>query len=366
MSGHARCTSTSSSTSTAAGGHRYDVVVVGGGAAGLSGALTLARARRSVLVVDAGEPRNARAGGVHTYLGREGTPPAQLLTDGRAEAQAYGAEFRTARVTALRRTDGGFGVVLDDGSAATARRLLLTVGLVDELPDVPGLAPRWGRDVLHCPYCHGWEIRDQPVGVLATGPLAVHQALLWRQWTDDLTLFLHTGPEPVEEEYEQLAARGVAVVDGEVTALQVTDDRLTGVELAGGRVIALRALVVASRPHVPDGLLHDLGLAASGWERGGHALGTHLAADPSGATAAPGVWVAGNVANPLETVIGAAAAGVRVGGALNLDLVTEETRRAVDLRRTPSPVRAEQELTARVVGDRRHGRAPDGTGLSRS
>src|SRR5215218_455070 len=154
---------------------RYDVVVVGGGAAGLSGAVALARSRRSVLVVDAGQPRNAPADGVHNYLGREGTPPAVLLADGRAEL--------AGSVTAARRDeDGDFRVTLDDGREASARRLLVTTGLVDELPELPGLAERWGRDVLHCPYCHGWEVRDQAIGILATGPNAVHQALLFRQW----------------------------------------------------------------------------------------------------------------------------------------------------------------------------------------
>src|SRR6478609_7501334 len=150
---------------------RYDVVVVGGGAAGLSGALTLARARRRVLVVDAGEPRNAPAGHVHNYLAREGTPPADLLAAGRAEVAGYGGAVVQGRVTtAERRDDGTFRVTLEDGRRTDARRLLVTTGLVDELPDIPGVAQRWGRDVLHCPFCHGWETRDRAIGVLATGP----------------------------------------------------------------------------------------------------------------------------------------------------------------------------------------------------
>lgn len=230
---------------------RYDVVVVGGGAAGLSGALALGRARRSVLVIDAGEPRNAPAGHVHTYLTREGTPPAELLAEGRREVALYGGEFTTGKVVSAEHGDGGgFRVTLDDGRSFAASRLLVTTGLTDELPGVPGLASRWGREVLHCPYCHGWEVRDQAVGVLATGPLAVHQALLWRQWTSDITLFLHTAPEPSDEEYEQLAARGITVVEGEVTAVESSDDRLTGVTTADGTTVPVQALVVApaSRP----------------------------------------------------------------------------------------------------------------------
>src|SRR5690242_1208583 len=131
---------------------RYDVVVVGGGAAGLNGALMLARARRSVLVVDAGAPRNAPASGVHGLLGREGTPPAELLATGRAEVRGYGGRIEAGEVTAAARTAGGFAVTLADGRRVRAHRLLVTTGLSDVLPDVPGLRERWGRDVLHCPY----------------------------------------------------------------------------------------------------------------------------------------------------------------------------------------------------------------------
>jgi thioredoxin reductase len=135
---------------------KYDVVVVGGGAAGLSGALALSRARRSVLVVDDGTPRNARAGHVHNYLGREGTPPTELLALGRAEVAGYGGRFMDGRVAGAERTDDGFRVALSDGGSVSARRLLVTTGLTDELPDVPGVAELFGTDVLHCPYCHGW------------------------------------------------------------------------------------------------------------------------------------------------------------------------------------------------------------------
>lgn len=231
---------------------RYDVVVIGGGAAGLSGALALARARRSVLVVDAGSPRNAPASHAHNYLGREGIPPLELLAIGRAEAADYGAEtVRGEVVSATRLPDGGFRVVQADGGVTEARRLLVTTGIVDELPPVDGLTERWGKEVLHCPYCHGYEVRDRPVGILALSPMAVHQALLWRQWTDDVVLFRHEQADFGDEEYEQLAARGISVVDGTVTGLEVADDRLTGVRLAGGR--SFRARRWSSSPASPRG-----------------------------------------------------------------------------------------------------------------
>lgn len=338
------------------GERRYDVVVVGGGAAGLSGAMTLARARRSVLVIDAGRPRNAPATHVHNYLAREGVAPAQLLVAGRAEVIGYGGEIVEGDVVAAeRRRAGGFRVVLEDGSAVEADRILVTTGLIDELPQVPGLAERWGREVLHCPYCHGWEVRDQPIGILATGSAAVEQALMWRQWSREVTLFLHTAPEPGEQEYERLAARGIAVVDGEVTGLEVTGDRLTGVTLAGGRVIPCRAVVVLPRFTARAGVLTSLGLEATEQERSGQVIGSHVASDPSGATRVPGVWVAGNVTDLTETVVGSAAAGVRAAAAINADLIAEDTRIAVAARQGPFSPHMERDVCERVLGDRRHG-----------
>ncbi|MEV7177534.1 FAD-dependent oxidoreductase [Kitasatospora sp. NPDC093679] len=339
----------------------YDTVVVGGGAAGLAGAITLARARRSVLVVDDGRPRNAPAAGVHGYPSRDGVPPQELLAASRAEAEGYGARFLAGTVVGAERLDdGGFRLALADGTAVTAARLLVATGLVDELPQVPGLAERWGRDVLHCPYCHGWEARGLPVAVLATGPLAVHQAQLWRQWTDDVTLLLHTAAAPTGEEAEGLAARGIAVVPGEVAAVETADGALTGVRLADGRTVACRALVVAPRFTARGGVPAALGLEPVDVVNGEQVIGSRIAADPTGATAVPGLWVAGNAADPFDQVVGAAAAGVRAAAAINADLVAEEVRRAVAARRDPFGAAGEQEVCERVLGERRHGLAEPG------
>jgi thioredoxin reductase len=316
----------------------YDVVVVGGGAAGLNGALALARSRRSVLVVDAGDPRNAPAGHVHNFLSRDGTPPSELYAAGCAEVRRYGGRVEAGRVTALARDGDRFGVRIGtpggDQSGAqigartvAARRLLVATGLRDVLPDVPGLAARWGIDVLHCPYCHGWEVRDKRIAILATGPAAVHQALLFRQLSPHVTLLQHTGPAPDAEQREQLAALGVTVAGGEVERIEAGPGGLTGVRLAGHGHLALDAVVVAPRLEVRAELLEPLGLKPAEVLIGEHPVGNRIEADRTGATAVPGVWVAGNLTDPQAQVIAAAAAGLMAGAAINLDLVLEDAGR---------------------------------------
>ncbi|MFJ6570058.1 NAD(P)/FAD-dependent oxidoreductase [Streptomyces sp. NPDC091292] len=317
----------------------YDVVVLGGGAAGLSGALMLARARRSVAVIDSGTPRNAPAAGVHGLLAREGMPPGELLARGRAEVRGYGGVVVSGEVTgavsaagAVRDGDG-FVVELDGGRASVrARRLLVTTGLVDELPEgVAGVRERFGRDVLHCPYCHGWEIRDQAIGVLGSGPLSVHQALLFRQWSDDVTLFSHTLPALTDEQAEELAAREIRVVPGEVASLEISDDdRLTGVRLTDGTVVARAALAVAPRMVARAGFLKALGLVPVEHPSG---AGEYVPVDATGRTDVPGVWAAGNVTDLSAQVGGAAAAGAAAGAQINADLIAEETAAAVSARR---------------------------------
>ncbi len=305
----------------------YDVVVIGGGPAGLNGALMLARARRSVLVIDAGEPRNAPAAGVHGFLTREGVNPAELTRIGRDEVRGYGGRVIDGRVVATAKHDDGFTVTLDDGGVIAARRLLVTTGLVDELPDIPGIRERWGKDVLHCPYCHGWEVRDRAVAVLATGPAAMHQTLLFRQWTADVTLLLNTQPPPDETEMEQLEALEIKVVAGEVQALEAA-----GARLANGEVIPLDALVVGPRFNARSDVLAGLGLVPTP-----HPFGEYIAADANGLTEVPGVYVAGNVSDLKAQVLASAAAGAAAAVAINADLITEDVRRAVDARRSLLP-----------------------------
>ncbi|WP_136519034.1 MULTISPECIES: NAD(P)/FAD-dependent oxidoreductase [Cellulomonas] len=302
---------------------RYDVVVVGGGAAGLAAAVTLGRSLRSVLVVDAGEPRNAHAAAAHNVLGREGVDPRELLAAGRREAEGYGAVVVQDRAVDARREDDGLVVTLAGGDVVRARRLVLATGLTDVLPDVPGVRERWGADVLHCPYCHGWEVRGRRIGVLATSDNAAHQTLLLRQLSDDVTLFLHTGPEPADEEREQLEALGVRLVRGTVARLE-HDDALRAVVLEDGSRYDVDAVAVAPRFVANADLYVRLG-----GEISDHAFGTYIASSPGGRTDVPGVWVAGNATDLAAMVGGSAAAGVLAGAGINGELVHEDAEAAV-------------------------------------
>lgn len=311
-----------------------DVLVLGGGAAGLAGALTLARSRRSVLVLDAGEPRNAPAAGVHAFLTRDGLPPAELVRLGRAEVESYGGRLRSGTATTARREGDLFAVDTADGDTLHARRLLVATGLVDELPDLPGVRELWGRDVIHCPYCHGYEVRDRAVAVLGTGPNSLHQVKLFSPLTADLVYLRHHGPALTAEEDEQLAALDVAVIDEEVTGLEIADGRLVGARLADGRVVARQALVVGPRFVARSAVLEDLGVEVADHPMGGRHVVT---ADATGRTAVPGVWVAGNVTDLSAQVVAAAAEGTMAGARLNADLVEADIARAVARRREGVP-----------------------------
>lgn len=313
----------------------YDVIVIGGAAAGLSAALVLGRSRRSVLVVDAGEPRNAPSAGAHNYLGREGITPAELSAIGRDEVAAYGVEVTAGRIVAASATTGdgtdpvGFSVTLDSGTVVTARRLVVASGAVDVLPQVPGLAEQWGRGVVHCPFCHGWEIRDQRIGVLVTTPNGVHHALMFRALSEHVTAFV---PDPALVDDTGLAglrARGIEVVDDTVTQVLSSEGTLTGVTLGSGEVVELDALAAASTAEARVDFLSGLGLVATDQFMGDFRYASALTIDPAGQTSVRGVYAAGNVAAPMATVIASAAAGVQAGAAAHGDLVQADLAAAL-------------------------------------
>lgn len=297
----------------------YDVVVIGGGAAGLSAAMVLSRAQRTVLVVDGGEPRNAPASHMHGYLSRDGMAPAELLAVGRDEVAGYGGEVVPGRVLTARRADESFELTLSDRTTVRGRRVLVATGLRDELPEVGGLRERWARDVLHCPYCHGHEVRGQALGVLGWAPGAAKYAQIVRQWSDDVVFFAAPGSLS-EAEREQLTARAVGVVDGHVAQVVVKDDTLHGVALDDGRFVPRDVVFVPPR-FVPDNdLLLGLGCEVeNGW----------VVTGPTGETTVAGVWAAGNVSNPRAQVITAAGEGSAAAIAINADLVEEDVHLAV-------------------------------------
>ncbi|MEV7600569.1 NAD(P)/FAD-dependent oxidoreductase [Kitasatospora sp. NPDC089797] len=304
---------------------RYDAVVVGAGAAGLNAALVLGRARRRVAVVDAGQPRNAPAAHLQGFLSRDGMPPAALLAVGREEVARYGVDLIDGRVEHIEPAgpaELGHTVQLAGGPVLHARRVVVATGLRDGLPELPGLAERWGKDVLHCPYCHGWEVRDRPLGVLGTGPGSVDLALLLRQWSADVLLLAHT-LEPTDAERERLAARGVRVVEGRIVRLVADGGRLRGVELANGAVVPREAVFVRPQMVPRDALLFGLDCARddNGW----------VAVDRTGRTSVPGVWAVGNVVDPRAQVVVAAGMGAAAALDLDHDLVDEEIGRAVAL-----------------------------------
>jgi thioredoxin reductase len=290
----------------------FDVAIVGGGAAGLSAALVLGRARRRVVVADSGEPRNAPAEHMQGFLSRDGFPPSELLQLGRDEARSYGVEFVRDNVVSV---EPGFSLLLGEGGRCEARRLLIATGAIDELPPIEGARERWGRDFLHCPYCHGWEVRDQPLGIISTSPGSVEHAQLLREWSDDLVFFSHTS-ELTPTERSELETRGICVVEGEVQRLVIEDDLLKAVALADGQRIERTAVFIRPRMRSRvSALLAQLAVEVDD-------LG-FIRVDAVGQTSVPGVWAAGNVANPRAQVITAAGEGSAAAISINADLVNE-------------------------------------------
>ncbi|WP_298045386.1 FAD-dependent oxidoreductase [uncultured Citricoccus sp.] len=306
-----------------------EVVVLGGGPAGLAAAVALARSCRSVVVVDAGEPRNAPAAGAHNLLGHEGIAPGELLARARTEAEAYGVRIVPGRATGISGAVDDFTVEVDDGACLVrARRVILATGLVDDLPDIPGVREGWGHTVLHCPFCHGWEVRDQQIAILARDEVAIHQAMLFRQLSDRVTVFLHEAPEPTEEQRDQMAALGIEAVRGRIERLVLEGSQVRAVELEDGSTFAADAAVIAPRFEARTELYEQLGGTIETTP-----FGRQVPADPRGMTAIPGVWAAGNANQLMAMVVGSAAAGVTTGAAVHGDLCVASLQQALEARR---------------------------------
>ena len=307
---------------------RCDVAVIGGSAAGLAAALQLVRQRRTVIVVDDDTPRNAPAEHMHGYLGREGTPPAELVAIGREEVRGYGGEILRGRALAVHRNDdGGFSVDLTGGHRLIARRVLAATGLTDELPDIDGLAERWGKDVIHCPFCHGYEVRDQRLVQIVTHPMGLHPTPLLRHLTNQLTVVLHEAEGLDEATVTALAASGVTIVRNRVARVAtVADGTATVVELADGTALEADAVVVGSRFHGRADALATAGVTATPHPTG---MGDAVVVDQLGQTTVPGLFAAGNLTDPSTQVLQAAAHGSRVGAMIAFSLANEDMNAAV-------------------------------------
>ena len=306
---------------------RYDVVIAGGGIAGLTAATVLGRARRRVAVVDAGQPRNAPADHVHGFPSRDGIPPAELIRLCRSDLERYDVDLIDAEVTGL---GGDRTVELADGRVLQGRHVVVASGLRDVLPDIAGATERWGRDLLQCPYCHGWEVADLPLAVLGTGPDSVQQAFLVRSFSAEVTLIRREGLELSDEDLWALAAMGITVVGGTAVELQVQDDTLAAVVLADGRRVPCRAVFCEPGAEV-DPVLSGV----TGCSRDADGC---LETDEAGRTGAERIWAVGNVADPSSQVVAAAGDAYRLAVALNAELLEEDVAAAVRTAEAEGPL----------------------------
>ena len=300
-----------------------DVCIVGGSAAGLAAALQLGRQRRSVIVVDSGEPRNAPAAHLHGYLGSDGTAPSELIRRGRAEVRSYGGEVLSGRAVRVTRTEEGtFRVLLHSGHSVVARRVLAATGLIDELPDIEGVAAQWGKGVVHCPFCHGYELRDQSIVQIVSQRIGLHPTALFRRLTDRLTVVLHESDLADDDRLPGLRAGGVQIVLGPARrVLSDTQGEVNGVELADGTRLNADAVVVGPRFRARTAPFAPLGLNTQPHPSG---AGDVVPVDPTGQTSVPGLYAAGNVTDPGQQLLQAAAQGSLVGAMIGFSLADED------------------------------------------
>lgn len=356
----------------------FEVAVVGGGAGGLAASIALARSLRSVVVIDAGQPRNVSSAHAHNVLGQEGINPHDLIAKGRAEAQAYGVTFIDDTAATVRTSDNDprpaeaapasrFELTTSAGVNVRSQRIILATGLTDELPDIPGLADGWGETVLHCPYCHGFEVRGQRIGIIGTTAMSYHQAMLFSQLSNRVTFIRHVAPAPDAEQSKMLSSLGIEFVDASLAEVARTNDETVvtveadttvavGAKTIGtetesaemivdvdaetptsgsARTLAFDALAPASES---DRTITFDALAVGGFARantelftqlGGtvvdhpSGMGTMIPTQMAGQTDVPGVWAVGNSADMSAMVVASMASGVMAGAHVNADLIME-------------------------------------------
>jgi thioredoxin reductase len=293
----------------------YEVIIVGGSAAGLSAALVLGRFRRRVLICDHQKPRNAPAEAAHNFFTRDGTPPAELLQIGREQLRPYQTvEHCTAEVVSLTPVENGFDVKTADGAVWQSRRVLLATGVHDELPTIPGLADYWGKGgVHHCPYCHGWEVRDQKIVIIGNGEVIYHLAVLLSALSSDISACLYGEPQPTPDQLHKLQQMGVTLYDAEIEAIEGDAGQVQGIRLGDGRLLPCQAIFAATKPQQHSTLARDIGCQFN--EQG------YVQVDILGRTSVPNVYAAGDMVTPFHQLIAAAASGTAAGSGINTDIV---------------------------------------------
>jgi len=295
----------------------FEAIIIGGGSAGLAASVALARSRRSVLVIDEGQPRNAPAQHAHNLLGQEGISPLELLERGRAEAQNYGARVTAGTVNSLSGTiENGF-TVRTENQEFSAERIVLATGLKDELPKISGLQQAWGTSAIHCAYCHGWEVQDQEILVIGCGPMSSHQAMMFQQLSSKITFINHDPSALSDDGAALLADLGIPVVNHSIQELEFDQaGQLNAAKLDNGELLAAQSVVVASTMNVNAELYLALGGKLTE-----HPLGTFIQTNETCATEIPGVYAVGNASNLGAMVMAAAASGTLAGAAINADLL---------------------------------------------
>ncbi len=293
----------------------YDVIIIGGSAAGLSAALVLGRFRRQVLICDHQKPRNAPAEAAHNFFTRDGTPPAELLQIGLEQLRPYPTvQYRTAEVISLSATENGFDVKTADGAVWQSRRVLLATGVRDELPPIPGLADYWGKGgVHHCPYCHGWEVRDQKIVIIGNGEVIYHLAALLSALSSDISACVYGEPQLTPDQLHKLQQMGVTLYDTEIEAIEGDSRNVQGIRLQDGRLIPCQSIFAATKPQQHSLLAHEIGCKFD--ENG------YVKVDILGRTSVPNVYAAGDMVTPFHQLIAAAASGTAAGSGINMDIV---------------------------------------------
>ena len=297
----------------------YDVVIVGGGSAGLSAALLLGRSRRRVLVSDTGKTRNAVAQESHGFFTRDGTTPAELVRIGREQLRPYETvELYSVGVKAAKAQSKGFEIKLDDETRIACRKLLLATGVVDEMPEIEGLKELWGKSIFHCPYCHGWEVRDQPLALYGNGAVGFELAELLKGWSDDLVLCTDGVATLSEDESKLLSKNNISIREERIVRVEGKNGQLENIVFANGETLARKAIFFRPKQQQHSVLAKQLGCEFTDF-------GT-VKVDDFGQTSVPGVYAGGDMIHPMQHISFAVSRGALAAVGINRALLQEDFR----------------------------------------